>query len=179
VPNQSWMTCTNTPGEGAGSALTNSTSATDISPAPQCYSQTYGSMYVGQKWRFTAYGILSTAASSPGTLTLGIYYGGISAAVPLISVSETPTVSASSWWWQFTVYTEIRTVGTSGTAWSQGWFTNPTSATATTLVPMTTTSQTVTVNTTVNSVLTVGATWGSASSSNSVTCEGYTAEQMN
>lgn len=177
MPNQSWMTCGNTPGEGAGSPLANSTSATDISPAPQFYSQSYGGMYVGQKWRFTAYGIVST--TSTPTLTLGIYYGGISLAVPLISLAQTMTASASSWWWQFIVNTEIRSAGTSGTAWSQGWFMNPTSATAVSFVPMTTTTQTVTLNTTVNSVLTVGATWGTASSSNTVTCEGYTVEQMN
>jgi hypothetical protein len=179
VPYQSWISAVNSPGEGAGTALASSTTLTDISPAPQFYSQTYGAMYVGQKWRFTAYGIFSN--TSTPNLIVGIYYGGAAGANPLLTSPATlaTTTGASSWYWKIEAYTEIRSVGSSGTAWSQGFFYNPTSASANAVVPMSGTAQTVTVNTTTNSILTVGATWGTSSASNTITCEGFVIEQLN
>lgn len=177
MPFQAWVANVNSPGEGAGTALSNSTSPTDISPAPQYMSQTYGPTYVGQRWRFTGYGIVSN--TSTPTLNLGIYYGGASGTALCTTGAVTTTGSLSSYWWRIQVETEIRSIGSSGTAWSQGWFDNPTTATAVTRLQMSATSQTVTVNTTTNSALTVGATWGTASSSNTITCEGFIVEQMN
>lgn len=177
MPFQSWVATVNSPGEGAGSALSNSTSATDISPAPQYMSQTYGQMYAGQRWRFTAYGIVST--TSTPTLNLGIYYGGVAGTALCTSGNVTMTASASSWWWQVQVFMEVRTVGSSGTVWCQGYFDNPTSSTAVTRLQMSATAQAASINTTTNSALTCGATWGTASSSNTITCEGFIIEQMN
>jgi len=179
MPMQAWEACVNSPGQGAGSALSNSTAATDISAAPQYQSQTYGQMYVGQRWRFTAYGIMSTASSSQGTLNLGFYYGGVAGTALITTSALTPTASASSWWWQIQAFLEVRSLGSSGTVWSQGYFDSPTSATAVTRTQMSGTSQTVSINTTTNSSLTCGATWGTASSSNSITCEGILIEQVN
>ena len=176
---QTWVAAVNSPGEGAGAALASSTALTDISPLPQFSSQTFGPMYAGQKWRFTAYGIFSN--TSTPNLIVGIYYGGAAGANPLLTspASFATTTGASSWYWKIEAYTEIRTVGSTGTAWSQGWFYNPTSASANTAVPMSGTAQAVTVNTTANSILTVGATWGANSSSNTITCEGFIIEQLN
>jgi hypothetical protein len=173
---QSWVGNPNL-GLGAGSPLSNSTSPTDISAAPQYMSQTYGQMYVGQRWRFTAYGIVST--TSTPTLNLGIYYGGIAGTALCTAGTVTMTASASSWWWRIQVEMQVRTLGSTGTVWCQGWFDNPTSATAVTRLQMSATAQTVTINTTTNSALTCGATWGTASSSNTITCEDLIIEQLN
>jgi hypothetical protein len=174
---QAWVATVNSPGQGAGTAFNNSSSASDISPAPQYQSQTYGPMYVGQKWRFKAAGIYSN--TSTPTLNLGIYYGGVAGTALCTSGTVTTTTGASSWWWLLEVLMEVRSLGSSGTVWCQGWFDNPTSSTAVTRLQMSATSQTVTINTTTNSALTVGATWGAASSSNTITCELFSIEQMN
>ena len=177
MPYQAWEACVNSPGEGAGTALANSTSATDISPAPQYMSQTYGAMYVGQRWRLTAYGIFSTTGTP--TLLLGFYYGGVAGTALITSAATTTASGASNLWWQIQALMEVRTLGSSGTVWSQGWLDLATTATAASRIPLANTSQAVTVNTTTNSALTCGATWGTASSSNTITCEGMVIEQLN
>src|SRR5580700_8426762 len=147
MPSQSWSMLANSPisgaGQGAGSAYASSATATDVSPAPQFLSQTFGGMYAGQRWRFTAYGVFSN--TSTPTLNLGFYYGGV-AGTPLITTGTvTTTTAASSWWWQIQACVEIRSTGSSGTAWSQGYFDNPTSSTAVTRLQMSATSQTATI----------------------------------
>jgi hypothetical protein len=180
VPFQSWTAVVNSPGEGAGAALSDTASGGDLSPAPQYMSQTFGAMYVGQRWRFTAYGILSSPGSGTATLNLGIYYGGYSGSVPLVtSGTFTPANSLSSAWWRLQVETEVRSLGSSGTTWSQGWIDIPSSATGVTRQQMSATGQAVTVNTTANSALTVGGVWSSAVSGDTVTCEGFVIEQLN
>ena len=74
---------------------------------------------------------------------------------------------------------EVITIGSSGAIRSYGWVDIPTSATAVTRQSMNGTAQDVTVNTTTNSALTIAATWGTASSSNTITCEGWQIEQLN
>lgn len=177
MPMQSWVASMPTPGEGAGAAYANSSAATDVSPAPQFNSQTYGPMYVGQKWRWTAYAIASN--TSTPHLNVGFYYGGV-AGTPLITSGTVLTTTAmSSWWWKWEAYSEVISLGSSGAIRSYGWVYIPTSATAVTVQQMSATSQDVTVNTTTNSVLTAGATWDAASSSNTLTLKGFILEQLN
>jgi len=178
VPYQSWMSNPNSPGEGAGTALTNTTVAGDISPAPQFMSQTYGAMYVGQRWRFTAHGIFST--TSTPNLTLGFYYGGV-AGTALAATAATATASgAVTLPWGLELLMSVRSLGATGTAWCQGWVDFPTTLTALTRTAIPTTNvQLVTINTTTNSALTTGATWGTAASGNTITCEDMIIEQLN
>jgi hypothetical protein len=177
VPNQSWIAAVNSPGEGAGAAYANSSAATDVSPAPQFNSQTYGPMYIGQKWRWTAYAIASN--TSTPTLNLGFYYGGVAGTALITSGAITTTTAMSSWWWRWIAYSEVISLGSSGTIRTYGWIDIPTSATAVTTQQMSSTSQDVTVNTTTNSALTAGATWGTANSSNTLTLKGFILEQLN
>lgn len=177
MPNQSWVMNANSPGQGAGAAYASSTAATDVSPAPQYFSQTYGPMYAGQRWRLRAYGIFSN--TSTPTLNLGFYYGGV-AGVPLLTTGTvTTTTGASSWWWLIEAMLEVLSLGSSGTISSYGWADFPTSATAVTRQQMSATSQPATINTTTNSALTAGATWGTNNSSNTLTCKGFSVESMN
>jgi hypothetical protein len=179
VPSQFWTANVNTPSLGAGSALADSSSATDISPAPQyVISATY--MYVGQRWRLTAYGVLTTASSGNPTLTLGFYYGGVASTALLTTGALTVTASLTNAPWRLTADVRVVTVGSSGTTWSSGLVYNPSSLTANaiTFMPATQT-QPITINTTTANALTCGATWGSAVAGTSITCEDMVIELLN
>lgn len=179
MPAQFWESCLNSPGLGAGSALTNSAVATDISPAPQFTLQA-NSLYVGQRWRLTGYGIMSTAASGNPTLTLGFYYGGVAGTALLTSGALTVTASLTNA--PFRVFAEfnVRSLGASGTTWASGYVLNPTSLTGLTQTFMPATqTQPVTINTTIASAVTLGATWGSAVVGTSITCEDLIIELQN
>jgi hypothetical protein len=177
MPYQAWVANVNSPGQGAGTAYASSAAATDVSPAPQFFSQTYGPMYIGQRWRFTGYAI----ASNTGTPTLnnGIYYGGVAGVALCTSGTVTTTTAMTNWWWRIEVHSEVITLGASGTIRSFGWIDIPTSATAVTRQQMSSTAQDVTVNTGTNSALTWGATWGTSNASNTLTTKGFIVEQMN
>lgn len=177
MPFQSWVARVNSPGQGAGTAYASSTSATDVSPAPQYQSQTYGPMYVGQAWRWIAYGIFSN--TSTPTLNLGVYYGGVAGTALATSGAVTTTTGATNWWWKVEAVSEVITLGSSGSIATYGWVYFPTSSTAVTVQQLSATSQNVTVNTTTNSALTIGATWGTNSASNTLTLKGFCLEQLN
>ena len=180
MPSQSWISNPNTPGQGAGAALSDTATGADLSPLPQYQSQTYGPWYDGMRWRLTAYGILSTPGSGTATLNIGFYYGGFSSGTALVTSGVfTPTSSLSSAWWRAQAELEVRTIGSSGTTWTQGSIDIPTSATALTRQQMSGTAQTATINTTTNSTLTCGAVWGSAVVGDTITCEGFILEQLN
>ncbi len=162
-------------GLGAGSAYASSATLTDVSPAPQYTSQTWGPLYVGQKWRWVAYAIASNTATP--TLLLGVYYGGVTGTALCTSGAITTTTAMSAWTWRIEVDSEVISTGTSGTIRSYGWIDIPTSATAVTRQQMNGTAQDVTVNTTTTSALTVGAQWGASSASNTLTIKGFKIEQ--
>lgn len=174
MPIQAWSAIVNTPGQGAGTAYASSNTATDVSPAPQFQSQTYGPMYVGQRWRWTAYAIASN--TSTPTLNLGFYYGGVAGTALITSGAITTTTAMSNWWWKWEAVSEVITLGSSGTIRTYGWIYIPTSATAVTVQQMSATSQDVTINTTSNSSMTAGATWGTSSASNTLTLRGFVLE---
>lgn len=177
MPLQGWVASVPQVGQGAGAAYANSSAATDVSPAPQFLSQTYGPMYIGQKWRWTAYAIASNTGTP--TLNVGFYYAGVAGTALLTSGTITTTTAMSSWWWEWYGFSEVITLGSSGTIRTYGWVKIPTSATAVTVQQMSATAQDVTVNTTTNSALTAGATWGTANSSNTLTLKGFILEQLN
>jgi hypothetical protein len=169
VPFQSWRAVLNSPGVGAGTALANSTTLTDISPAPQLVLPA-NYLYVGQRLRITAYGIFSTTATP--TLLLGGYYGGVAGTL-LAATAANTTGTATAWPWQLWLDILVKTTGSSGTVWCNGMVNLGTSLTTFTTPYFLPSSQTqpITINTTTANALTVGAQWGAASSSNTITCE--------
>jgi hypothetical protein len=177
VPAQFWVSSPNSPGQGAGAAYASSTSATDVSPAnPQWF--TVPPLYVGQKFRFIAYGIFSN--TSTPNLTLGFYWGAVAGTALLTSGVIATTTGATAWPWAMECITEVKTLGTSGTVWSKGWLDLPTSLTAIARTSMPATqTQPITVDTTTAKAVTAGATWGTNSASNTLTCEGFIVEQLN
>lgn len=182
MPAQFWTSNVNSPGIGAGNALADSASATDISPAPQ-YVLPANTMYVGQRWRFTAYGILSTASSGNPTLTLGFYYGGIAGTALITTSALTVTASETNAPWRLQCELEVRSTGSSGTTWAHGFTIQPsggaTYTTATTSFMPASQTQPITINTTTANALTCGATWASAVANTSITCEGMIVELLN
>lgn len=178
MPMQTWESVLNSPGNGAGAALTNSTTGTDISPNPQLFLPA-NYLYVGQKLRLTANGIFSTPASGGGTLTLGFYYGGILGSA-LATTAATTVVSATNWPWRLQCDLEVRSVGATGTIAPGGVSFIGTAVSAWTCAPLPPAPfATVTIDTTSGKALTVGATWSVASASDTVTCEQFIIEACN
>jgi hypothetical protein len=169
MPLQSWESVLNVPGLGAGTALASSTSATDISPAPQL-TLPAGYLYVGQRLRLVGYGIFSTTGTP--NLTLGGYYGGVAGTLLAGTGTVATGNNAASWPWRLQLEIYVRSLGASGTVWCNGLVSLGTSLTAMSQlwIPNSQT-QPITINTTTANALTIGATWGTSSSSNTITCE--------
>lgn len=166
---QFWRSTLNSVGVGAGTALANSTTLTDISPAPQL-TLPANYLFVNQRLRLTAYGIFSSA-SAP-TLLLGAYYGGI-AGTALAATAANTIGNGTNWPWQLWLDIYVRSVGSSGTVWCSGQVAIATSLTQPATPYWLPSSQTmpVTINTTTANALTVGAQWGTPSASDTITCE--------
>lgn len=161
-----------------GTALT-TTTATDISKAPQ---PTIGAnqLEVGSVITIIAGGIFSTAASTPGTLTLGVYYGGIAGLALATGGAITPTVSAASWPWRIEYTGVVTATGTAGTIEGQGFLQLGTSLTAFSITPIPVTAPAaVTIDTTTAKALTIGATWSTAPAGDSITLRHYVPQILN
>jgi hypothetical protein len=177
VPSQFWESTVNSPGIGAGSALANSTTLTDIGPAPQ-YVVPANYMYVGQRWQIRGYGIVSTTPTP--TLLLGIYYGGVAGTAVVATAANSITGTAASWPWRIEVDISVRTIGSSGSIWANGWVKVGSSLTAYTEYALPSTqTQPITINTTTANAWSIGAQWGTANASNTITCEDLIAELLN
>ena len=175
MSSQFWVSNSNSPSQGSGSALASSTSLTDISPAPQ-YTLPYY-LYAGQRIRLTAYGRFSTTATP--TLLIGFYYGGV-AGTALAATGAITTGTATAWPWRASYNFRVGAVGSSGSVTGEGNVTIGTSLTAETGSPIpASATNPVTIDTTTLKILTVGAQWGSNSSSNTITCEDFIVELMN
>jgi len=170
-----------------GQAYASSTTITDVSTNPQYVLPPNTVTTVGQTLRLRAAGVFSN--TSTPNLTLGFYKNtqttsgatGVAGAA-LAATAATATASGvSNIIWYLDVFGTFTAVGSSGTIFCYGFCDLGTSATATTHIPIpNATPQTaVTFNTTVPNLLTVGATWGTSSASNTLTCNDFTVELMN
>lgn len=169
MPLQSWEAVLNVPGEGAGTAYASSTSATDVSPSPQL-TLPAGYMYIGQRLRVIGYGIFSTTGTP--NLTLGVYYGGVAGTLLAGTGTVATGSGAASWPWRIQLEIYVRSLGSSGTVWCNGLVFLGTSLTATSVLNIPNSqTQPITVDTTAAKALTIGATWGTSSASNTLTCE--------
>ena len=163
-------------GTTTGSALTASTSLTDISPGAtaQAFAFAAGQIaYVGQTFRVKASGIMS--ATSTPTLLLGVYYGGIAGtALAATAATTTGAQSTAPWFLEYTG--RITTLGSSGAILGQG-FVFGIAATPTTMTFMPASPASVTINTTTQNALTIGAQWGTNNAS-TITCNQFVVEQL-
>lgn len=177
MPYMAWSSLLNSPTSGAGSAYNTSTSATDVSAAPQ-FTLPANFLQAGSVLRFKAFGVLSTTATP--TMNLGIYYGGVAGTALATTGAITQGSGVTNVPWRIELDTIVRSTGSSGTAISSGFAKFGSAVSAyTDEVPLPATAlATVTINTTAASTLTVGATWGTSSASNTLTLHGFLIESL-
>lgn len=158
----------------AGTALANSVTLTDVSPAPQIVLPA-NLLDVGQVIRLRAFGTFSNTGTP--TLLLGFYYGGVAGTALAASSAFTTTTGATNWPWTMIYEGRVRSTGTSGTIMGSGILNPATSLTVYAEAPIPATAlANVTIDTTTAKTLTVGAQWGAASASNTLTCHHFSAE---
>lgn len=157
-----------------GTALANSTTLTDISPAPPVVISA-NMLEVGSTLKLTAAGRFSTTGTP--TLLLGFYVGGVAGAALCATSAVTTPSGVTNQTWRATAELRVRTVGTSGTVLAIGVGENLTS-TATNMMPATGPA-TATWDTTAAKSLTVGAQWGTANASNTITLHHFVVELLN
>lgn len=152
-----------------GTALANSTTLTDISPAPAIVLPA-NTLEAGSEIEIRAMGQFSTTGTP--TLLLGLYYGAVAGVALATSGAVTTGTGAAAWPWMLEWRGVVRAIGSSGSLNGQGRLYLGTSLTALSLVAIPTTAgaRTVTIDTTAAKSVTVGAQWGTASASNTVTC---------
>ena len=177
MPYMAWSSLLNSPGIGAGAAYANSTTITDVSAAPQ-FTLPANFLQVGSVLRFEAFGVFSTTGTP--NLTLGIYYGAVAGTALATTGAVATSSGVTNVPWKLNLTTHVRTVGSSGTAMSHGssyWGSSVSALNAEIPLPASALA-TVTIDTTAAKVLSVGATWGTASASNTLTLHGFTIESL-
>lgn len=157
-----------------GTAYASSTTITDVSPGGTAGAILIpgGSLDLGTIVKMGA----SFTASNTGTPTLlvGFYYGGVAGTALAASTAITTTTAMTNWRWEIYLEGVVQVVGTSGKFMPlRGHILVPTSLTAWTMrpIPETALAQ-VTIDTSAQKILTLGATWGTNSASNTLTCRG-------
>ncbi len=156
-----------------GATLASSTSLTQISPTPDVVVKPNTSV-VGQVIRVTAFGKFST--TSTPTLLIAPYWGGVGGV--LMTTGATAITCASSVTdstWTFEAEFTVRSIGSSGTIIGVATIAGVSAVTAVNLSPSTSPAL-ATVDTSTGKALVLGATWGSNSASNSITCQHFSVE---
>lgn len=164
---------------GDGSALTNSTTATSIIPAAN--KITLPAQYfdrIGKRLRIRAAGRISTAASTPGTLTLDVRFG--STIVFNGGASGTLATSASNLTWEAEMELVCRALGsgTSATVLGVGKLISA-ALSATTpilLLPTSAPAAGTGFDSTASQTVDLFATWSVASASNSITLHHFSVD---
>jgi hypothetical protein len=134
-------------------------------------------LQVGTTIDVTAWGVASNTGTP--TLALGVYWGGVVGAAVggttlKVSAAKTTTTAMSNWpWWLWYTgrITSTGTVTTGGAIMGYGHWWLPTSATAHTEFNLDENAPaSVAIDTTINKNIVIGATWGTSSGSNTITC---------
>lgn len=160
----------------SGTAYASSTTLTDVSPTPNIVLPA-NLLEPGSLLRLNAWGTFSNTATP--TLVLGFYYGAVAGTALAATSAITTTTGATNWQWRIFYEGRVRTNGSSGTIMGGGWVDLATSLTAVTHRPIPETAlATVTIDTTSAKALTVGATWGTNSASNTLTCVHFDVEMI-
>lgn len=171
MPMQTWMSKISPDYNASGTALASSTTLTDISPAPNLvlpanYLREVSGLYVVASGRFSN--------TSTPTLLLGLYYGAVAGSALASTGAITTTTAASNHTWFFEALVEVRTDGSSGTAWTSGRVSglSGTAFIGVNNMPLSSNAA-VTIDTTAAKALTLGGQWGTNSASNTVICDQF------
>lgn len=154
-----------------GTALASSTSIATISPNASTnppFTVPAGSLFPGAAMLFLAGGRVSTTGTP--TLNLGLYYGGSGGTALATTGAITTTSGVTSVPWFAALLVVCRTAGSSGTLFAQGIVTGISGTGGVSVVPMpASVPAAVTVDTTADKSIDFTATWGTSSSSNTIT----------
>lgn len=158
----------------SGTALTNTTTATSILPAAERFNAPSNLWEVGTAWNVRVGGRISTAASTPGTLTLDFRVGSV-----IIASFTTGTLATSasnlSWLADVDFIAQAVDSGSGTTVLSLGTLQSLALSATTPLLMLPASSPAVGTgyDNTVSGYLDVFATWSVANASNSVRCDLY------
>lgn len=162
--------------QAVGVAVTNTTAATSVLLGQAKFTMPAGLLqFIGQKLKVKASGRLSTAASAPGTLNLGINFGSIN--VYTQGATGTLATSASNLTWKWDADLVLYTVGsgTAATLYGSSTLTSFGLSASTPIYvgPVSSPAPGTGFDSTVASVVDFLATWSVASASNSIRCDDY------
>jgi hypothetical protein len=189
---QTWETLVNAyqySGSNVGTVLENTETLTAISPGAETAGKQLvipaNYLNVGSVIRYSATGIFSTTGTP--TLILGIYYGGVAGVVLAETIAITTPSGGANLSWALEAISRVKEVGSTGKIYTQGWCRGVeakslTSTTAgTTMMPEETSTggESASLNTGENKSIVLGAKWGTASTSNKITCYQWLVEILN
>ena len=158
-------------------ALNNFTAATNlIFPTPPNFIPA-NSLNVGSVLRIRAAGTIGSVGGT-ATTTFGFGFGGASGVSMVVSASQTPP-TATVQTWIAEVYTNILTVGASGTGYSIGYVMGIGATPATNILLPATTVATTVINTTAANYIAPYATWSTSAVGNTYSTYQFTVEQLN
>lgn len=162
--------------QGDGSALSNTTTPTSILPAAAKLLVPGNLLKIGDIIRIRALMRISTAASTPGTITFDVR-AGTSTVIFNGGASGTVATSASNLTADLEAYLTVRSIGTSGTVLGAGRLLSAALSATTPIMLLPTSAPAVgsSFDTTNSFVLDLYATWSVASASNSLTLHQYEA----
>jgi len=164
-----------------GSNYTNSTSETSLT------GQTSGGAWAaprewwqqGRTIHFVANGAVSTAASTPGNLTLNLRWGSTSGTIMIGTGALALATSQTTKTFTFEGWIECNAIGTSGTVKAFGQYINGALSTATMQSLPASAVAAVTIDTTIANDITFSALTSAASASNIVTLHQFFLEAWN
>ena len=176
MPSQSWVALTPSLPFADGTALANSITLTAISPLPDVTIPA-NFLFAGSRLRITAAGRYSTTATP--TLNWGIYYGGVGGVAAGVTGAITMPTTVTNLTWTLDATLTVRTAGSTGTGLVTGSVTYGSSATASLSVMIPSSAPaTFVADTTTAKTLVLGATWGTASASNTITVHEWLVESL-
>lgn len=164
-----------------GTALSNTTTATSILAPAAKFTVPANFFDIGKVLRVKAAGRISTAASTPGTLTLDVRLGSV--VVFNGGASGTLATSASNLTWDLEATLTCRSIGASTSATLLGVGRLVSAALSATtpimLLPVSSPAAGTGFDSTAAAVLDLYATWSAASASNSIRCDSFSLESLN
>jgi hypothetical protein len=176
MPSQSWVALVPSLPAADGTALANSVTLTAISPLPDVTIPA-NFLAVGSRIRISATGRYSTTATP--TLNLGIYYGGVGGVAAGVTGAITMPSTVTNLTWALEAYITIRTAGSAGTGMCTGKVQYGNAATTALAIMLPSSAPaTFVADTTTAKTLVLGATWGTASASNTITVHDWLVESL-
>lgn len=151
----------------SASVANNSAEATLLGTGTGSLTIPANTLIIGRSARLTVAGVYSTI-NPPGTLRFRVRLGGLSGTVVLDTGDQTPATSASNRWFELSGIVQCRTIGATGTVFSQGKVILAATDHDAVIWDMEKTA-TVTIDTTVSQTVDMTVDWQTADAGNTIT----------